>query len=140
MSEQFIQCLNPDACLPGDAENPLGVCEEEYEGPLCSRCKSGYYKQGAENICSECPVDVKVRYIALTIFMALIVCLIISFSVMSNSLIEIRPNNFIPATIKIFVSYLQLVFVFYRVQRQSLKESSVSRAVLDVQTAVIQEY
>lgn len=51
----------------------------------------------------------------MTIFMALVIGLIIGFTVLSNSLIEIRPLNYIPAIIKIFVTYLQLVFVFYRV-------------------------
>lgn len=47
-AEKFFECLNTDACLAGDIENPLGVCGEEYEGPLCSRCKTTFFKRGAE--------------------------------------------------------------------------------------------
>ena len=47
--------------------------------------------------------------------MVLILALLISGVVLSNNLIEIRPVNYIQATIKIFVTYLQLVFVFYRI-------------------------
>ena len=42
----------------------------------------------------------------MTVSMILILAALISSVVLSNSLIEIRPINYIQATVKIFVTYL----------------------------------
>ena len=57
----------------------------------------------------------KVRFIALTGFLVLLIASIVVWMAMSNSLVEIRPENYLPASVKIFSVYLQLIFVFYRI-------------------------
>lgn len=55
------------------------------------------------------------RFIALTGFLVLFIASIVVWMAMSNSLVEIRPENYLPASVKIFAVYLQLIFVFYRI-------------------------
>ena len=62
--------------------------------------------------------------------MLLVVGLVINFVVFSNSLVEIRPQNYIPATVKLLSAYLQLVFVFARIQTNSLKGRDVANSVI----------
>ena len=39
----FIECLNPEACLAGDEQHLTSNCAEPYDGPLCSQCTGNYY-------------------------------------------------------------------------------------------------
>ena len=50
-SDNFIECLNKNACLGYDnKENKdnLGTCEEGYQGVLCSDCRHGYARSGED--------------------------------------------------------------------------------------------
>ena len=104
---KFLACINPESCLKGDAEHLTGRCAPNYKGPLCSQCADGFYLSGAGHKCNECyNTDLKVRFIALTLFFILLVAIGAVLATLSNSLIEIRPLNFIPAAIKILATHL----------------------------------
>ena len=118
-----MECINPDACLQGDEDNMLQSCEKGYQGPLCSQCTGNFYISGASHICYDCYAeDMKVRFISLSLFMVLVFGALITFVVLANSLVEIRPLNYLPAGIKLVSMYFQLIFVFYRIQTKSLAE------------------
>ena len=34
----FVRCFNENACLQGNAANPLSHCEEGYRGIMCTSC------------------------------------------------------------------------------------------------------
>ena len=52
-STNYILCPNPEACLAGSEEEPLGICAEGYDGILCANCVGRYRRSGAF-VCSEC--------------------------------------------------------------------------------------
>lgn len=54
VSDNGVECPNPDACLGGSTTNPLGVCADTYTGNACSNCQEGYAKSGATNVCVNC--------------------------------------------------------------------------------------
>ena len=72
----------------------------------------------------------KVRFIALTLFLVLLVGAIVVWMAMANSLVEVRPENYLPATVKIFAVYLQFIFVYYRIQTRTLARQAISRALV----------
>lgn len=53
-SENYIKCFNPEACLGGDENHPLGTCKEGYDGILCANCIRRFRRSGAF-VCDECP-------------------------------------------------------------------------------------
>lgn len=46
-SSNYLKCFNPDACLGGEEESPLGDCKEGYGGILCANCVGRFRRQGA---------------------------------------------------------------------------------------------
>ena len=46
-SENYIECLNPDACLGGNENAPLGTCAAGYDGIICGNCVGRYRRTGA---------------------------------------------------------------------------------------------
>ena len=55
-STNYIECYNPDACLGGDEESPLGECATGYDGILCANC-IGRYRRSGQFVCAECEED-----------------------------------------------------------------------------------
>ena len=41
-TDVLIECLNPDACLAGNEENPLGICDTGYDGLMCGSCAENF--------------------------------------------------------------------------------------------------
>ena len=37
-STNYIKCFNPEACLGGTKDAPLGICKEGYSGIMCANC------------------------------------------------------------------------------------------------------
>ena len=63
--------------------------------------------EGANHVCSDCYVeDMRVRFVSLSIFILVLVGGVINIVVFANSLVEVRPQNYIPATMKILSSYM----------------------------------
>ena len=52
-SDMFMKCKNEEACLAGNRDNPLGICQNGYQGILCAECTHGNYKID-EFTCATC--------------------------------------------------------------------------------------
>ena len=52
-STNFIACRLDKACLAGDQNNPLGICDDGYRGILCADCEFNFVKTGTK--CGKCP-------------------------------------------------------------------------------------
>ncbi|KAL9962150.1 hypothetical protein ACROYT_G031229 [Oculina patagonica] len=99
------KCPEEESCK-GGLDSP---CETGYQGPLCSICSSGYYKQF--NICTRCPLK---RWIVtqLSIILA-IVLIIIAVSVWtSRRRAKKNEESFLMDT---FFSKIKIVIGFYQV-------------------------
>ena len=102
------KCHREESCQ-GGLDSP---CENGYEGPLCSVCSLGYYKQF--KVCTRCPSK---KWIVgqLTIILA-IVLIIFSISVWNgrrkNNKNENNKENFL---IDKFLSKVKIVIGFYQV-------------------------
>ena len=79
--ETFTYCSRrPESCLGGNETEPLGVCEEGYQGILCGDCIDGYYRSGVD--CNQCPEFVWNMIIFVSLMIGLV--LIIMFLVRST--------------------------------------------------------
>ena len=76
-SQIFIACLNFNACLEGNEENPLDNCAEGYEGVMCSLCSEGYWKTKNTWECLKCgktgDAQLAWNIVSLIFFLAIIV-------------------------------------------------------------------
>ncbi|XP_078383858.1 cysteine repeat modular protein A-like isoform X2 [Oculina patagonica] len=99
------KCPTDESCK-GGLDSP---CENGYEGPLCSVCSSGYYKQ--LTLCTRCPS--KKWIIAQLSIITIIVLIIVAVSVWtSRRKIRKKEENFL---IDKFFSKVKIVIGFYQV-------------------------
>ncbi|XP_078377113.1 uncharacterized protein LOC144660377 [Oculina patagonica] len=99
------QCPTEESCK-GGLDSP---CENGHEGPLCSVCSSGYYKQ--LKLCTRCPS--KKWIIAQLSFIVAIVLIIVAASVWtSRRKIKKKEEHF---PIDNFFSKVKIVIGFYQV-------------------------
>lgn len=64
-SNETLACLNPAACLAGDADNLRGACAVGYKGMMCGSCQPDHLNETTGQrftyiksdwlTCSECP-------------------------------------------------------------------------------------
>ena len=106
-SINYIPCPNPDACLGGDDNSPLGKCAEGYDGVLCANCIGRYRRQG-QFVCSECndspALNVVISCGFLIAAIAAIVVLVKTTMRGSN-----HQKPLTPVYIKIFLNHFQII-------------------------------
>jgi hypothetical protein len=108
-TENFLQCLNEDACLPISPSNDYsatGECAEGYQGVLCADCQVGYSRTGTY-VCSVCPDPIwnVIRIIAI---MGFTVGLIV-FMIRSTLAGAVEKKNVTSIYMKILMNHLQLI-------------------------------
>ena len=105
-SINYIECYNPDACLAGDEDAPLGKCAEGYDGILCANCVGRYRRNGAF-VCSECSEPgLNIFISGLYIFAAFFAVIMLVRSSMRGSNQQ-KPLSSV--YIKIFLSHFQMI-------------------------------
>ena len=70
----------------------------------CHKCDSPYYRLG---------------FTFMTIVIIVVFGLLAALMALANDLIERKPYTHLPALVKIIITYSQMVFIFYRIQKQS---------------------
>lgn len=108
-TSNFLQCLNPDACLPIDPSNnysAVGECASGYYGVLCSNCEPGYSRTG-DYACSPCPDPFwnVIRIIATLLFAIILIVLMIK-STMAGA---VEKKNVTSIFMKILMNHMQLI-------------------------------
>ena len=99
------KCPDEESCN-GGLDSP---CENGYEGPLCSVCSSGHFKQF--KICTRCPSK---KWIAGQLFITLVILLIIITVLVLTSRRKIK-NKEEGRLMDMFFSKLKIVIGFYQV-------------------------
>jgi hypothetical protein len=108
-TDDFFACPNKAACLGGeDPYDPIGLCEVGYYSNMCSGCISGYSRFGSIE-CLECPSP----NLSFLVFTALMIGMTGFGIVFIKSAINsaYKPKSLFSVYIKIFMNYLQLVFL-----------------------------
>ena len=106
------KCPTEDSCKGGQ-DSP---CENGYEGPLCSVCSSGYYKQ--LKICTRCPSKkwIVVQSSIVVVILVAIIAVLVRTSRKNNSKKE--------GLIDKFLSKVKIVIGFYQVTHGLLEAFS----------------
>ena len=102
VSENYIKCFNPDACLGGNDTTPMGTCAEGYDGVLCANCV-GRYSRGDSFECNECSspeVNIFFSCIKFIFCMAYIIILV-RITVSGTS----KRNPMVPVYLRIFLDH-----------------------------------
>ena len=99
------KCPTEESCM-GGLDSP---CENGYEGPLCSVCSSGYYKQ--LKICTRCPSKnwIVVQLSIIVVIVLIIVAVLVWTSRRKTTKKESHP------LIDRFFSKIKIVIGFYQV-------------------------
>jgi len=111
-TDVVLSCPLEEACVGSRANDSyaslIGLCGSEYEGNLCTHCRTGYSRQGKYK-CGKCPglasnvlISVLIIGVALS-FGAFIVILAIRGAT--------RPRSELAIYAKIFMNYLQMIVV-----------------------------
>ena len=108
LSENYYQCFRPESCLEGNWENPLGVCEEGYDGIMCANCVGDYYRTDRFT-CKECPDPF--TNMMTTLITAIVLIVIIVFLVQSSIDGSNRKKPLYSVYLKIFLNHYQLLQV-----------------------------
>ena len=77
-STNYLKCFNPDACLGGGQESPLGDCKEGYGGIMCANCVGRFRRQGAFE-CEECSslgVNIFISVLYILILLSAVIILV----------------------------------------------------------------
>jgi hypothetical protein len=108
-TENFLQCLNEDACLPISPNNnysAVGECASGYQGILCADCIDGYSRTG-EYMCSKCPDPFwNVVRIVATLFFAIFLIVMMIKSTMAGA---VEKKNVTSIYMKIMMNHMQLI-------------------------------
>ena len=107
-SSNYIKCFNPDVCLGGDKDNPLGRCAEGYDGVMCANCINRYKRSGAFE-CSECDSPKVTMIASIGILLALILIILVLVGVNVRSAHKKKP--LVTVYLKIFLNHFQLIQV-----------------------------
>jgi len=113
ISENYIKCLNPSACLGGDRENPLGNCAEGYGGFLCADC-SGRYRRNGAFVCSECSDPELNIFVSALYFLALISAIITLVKMTMRGSQTRRPLSSV--YLKVFLNHFQMLQVISKIK------------------------
>ena len=109
----YIECFNPDACLPGTEEAPLGICAEGYDGILCANC-IGRFRRTSAFTCEECGDP------GLNIFISCILFLLVIFVVGVLVKISMRGSSMHqplhPVYMKIFLNHFQILQIISKIK------------------------
>jgi len=108
-TENFLQCLNEEACLPISPDNgysATGECAAGYQGVLCADCKVGYSRTGTY-VCSPCPNPVwnVIRIVMIILFAASLIV----FMIRSTLAGAVEKKNVTSIYMKILMNHLQLI-------------------------------
>jgi hypothetical protein len=108
-TDDFFACPNKAACLGGeDPYDPIGLCEVGYYGNMCSGCISGYSRFGSIE-CLKCPSPVLSSLVLTALMIGMTAFGIVFIKSAINS--AYKPKSLFSVYIKIFMNYLQLVFL-----------------------------
>ena len=99
------RCPRDESCIGGLDSH----CETGYEGPLCSVCSSGYYKQ--LQTCKECPS--KKWIVGQLSILAAVLMIIIAVSALTST--RNAKKDYGHSVIDTFLSKVKIVIGFYQV-------------------------
>ena len=105
-SINYIECYNPDACLAGDEEAPLGKCADGYDGILCANCV-GRYRRNGSFTCTECANPTENIVVSSLYMITLIAAVVILVRFTMKGSNQMKPLSSV--YVKIFLNHFQML-------------------------------